>query len=1248
MYINKKMVRMGAWGPWLGLSLAGWGGLLALAALAGEDLFPPDLARGGLLSGVCCCLGGIWLLLGHKLGRRGHWLALGTAVVLGLLAGWGVLISLVAHVSPSLVPDWPVALNFGRDPRECPIAPSVFLAGAAVMLMVERGKGGGPRIFLQMVLYLALALTFVFAVAHVFNRLIGINLFDFGLPRFAQGWPRVVGGLLFLLGMVLSSWELRWFHGIYYRRPDRQVFAMGTVLLLMVGVLAGFLGASVLAHHTTAFFKQTLWESLRANRQTLTSSITQANVAAMQIALSLDQRLGERGEGRPPLVKPRLQDELLRQLALHRASGVQFLRLVDAGGRSVVQVGNLDHWDGERLPLANALAAWLVRDKEAYRLEIQRPLAGGGGLDLRLEVGLVLEEVSIYLDHAKGLGGYGQVLLCASAPGGTACLPRGADGHFGAAGSEPSPVTLALAERQGVGLFGTQAGGQTVAAYGYLPELRVAMVQAVDTGEIFAPLRKKVKLILLAVTLIVFAGATVLYRRVSPLVRTLTDTTQHLRDIQIYAGIGSWSWQRESGLIYLSEELSRLFGLPGKRYELTTRHGLALVHPEDREKFRAAFLATSRSGASFDLDFRVLDGQGGERIFNGQGHPVRDGAKQVSGIIGFVQDISERKQAEKVLRQSFREIEDLYNNAPCGYHSVDENGVIVAINDNALACLGLRREDVIGRRRMVDLVSPDTLPRYVEAFQRLRAKGEISGLEIELCRPDGGRVPVIANSTAIYGENGKFLRSRTSFFDITDRVEAERKLFAMSRLYALLSKANQAIIRSSSVPALYEEVCRIAVEEGRFVMAWIGLLDGDELIPYCHRGQESGYLEHLKAYIAGNGWRNGPRWQVRQDAGRFICQDLTRDPRVAPMRQEALARGYRAVAVFPFLVDGEVTGLFSLYAGEVGAFSPEVVELLEDLAEDISLALTARRERERRHQAEESLRLLNQELEWRVEARTRQYELANRELEAFSYSVSHDLRAPLRRIEGFSQIVLQRFGELLGETGRGYMERVCRATERMGALIEDMLQLARVSQVEESRSEVQLSEMARAILADLARQDGERGVEVRIMEGLRVYGDHGLLRIALENLLGNAWKFTVYRRDAMIEFGMRPDPTHGQVFYVRDNGAGFDGSHAQRLFKPFQRLHTEQEFDGSGIGLATVHKVINRHAGQIWAEGDVGQGACFYFTLPQRRVPREGTAHAAPTGAGELHRPAGQINHRGSRRGSTHQTAPVTGQELES
>jgi light-regulated signal transduction histidine kinase (bacteriophytochrome) len=230
----------------------------------------------------------------------------------------------------------------------------------------------------------------------------------------------------------------------------------------------------------------------------------------------------------------------------------------------------------------------------------------------------------------------------------------------------------------------------------------------------------------------------------------------------------------------------------------------------------------------------------------------------------------------------------------------------------------------------------------------------------------------------------------------------------------------------------------------------------------------------------------------------------------------------------------------------------------------------------------------------------RDLEHKNRELESFSYAVSHDLRAPLRRIDSFSRAVLESQGERLDEAGQRYLERVCEASQHMSQLIDDVLYLSRVTRAELRDQEVDLSALTTMILSRLQESEPERKVELRIRPGVVVSGDGQLLRIALENLLENAWKFSGKQPEARIEFGVTQasgEPT----YFVRDNGAGFDMTYVDRLFGPFQRLHPQVEFPGSGIGLATVQRIIHRHGGRVWAEGLVGQGATFQFTLGRSR-----------------------------------------------
>jgi len=440
--------------------------------------------------------------------------------------------------------------------------------------------------------------------------------------------------------------------------------------------------------------------------------------------------------------------------------------------------------------------------------------------------------------------------------------------------------------------------------------------------------------------------------------------------------------------------------------------------------------------------------------------------------------------------------------------------------------------------------------------------------------------------------------------EISERKKAEESLLKVNRLYTVISLINQMIVRNQVRETIFTEACNIVIEHGKFQMAWIGLLDENKesIIPVTWAGADEGYLTIIKNITLKNTPRgNGPTGKAIRQGTYECCNDIANDHLMEPWRDEAIKRNYRASIALPISLFNKVIGAFTIYVSEPFFFNQTEIELLVHVTNDISFALEVTETEKKRQAAEKAIKKLNAELEQRVILRTHQLEHANKELEAFTYSVSHDLRAPLRNINGWGQVLLEECKEDLGENGIRYMDRVLSETTRMNNLIDDLLKLSRVTIAEKKRETVVLSKIAENIVQRLKEKTIQHNVEFIIQPGLVTIGDPRLLDIALTNLLDNAFKFTGKQIHARIEFGMS-EVKGITTYWVKDNGVGFDMENAKNLFGVFQRMHNQNEFPGTGIGLATVQRIIHRHDGTIWAESEIDKGTTFYFTIPDVNI----------------------------------------------
>ncbi|TET28107.1 MAG: PAS domain S-box protein [Candidatus Heimdallarchaeota archaeon] len=527
--------------------------------------------------------------------------------------------------------------------------------------------------------------------------------------------------------------------------------------------------------------------------------------------------------------------------------------------------------------------------------------------------------------------------------------------------------------------------------------------------------------------------------------------------------------------------------------------------------------------------------------------------------------------------------------------TIVEDLEIIYVNERALEIFGYPREEYMKMRSFLELVQESDKEKYKNITENMTSKQEsIAEQNFWIIRKDGTR-RYIRNKVYVSYVDNKPFKMYIATSDLTDGKIAEDSLNRERLVFKLVAEI---ALFSRDLIELSEKMIRSLMDFYEFDMGSIGLFDESTnlLIPVAGFGL---------TYLHGD----EPQ-PVHINDEDFLVAKVARDKKVyfipdvesSDLEESYLNRTRRlkikSFIAFPIISDREdLIGILNL-----GSYKTKEIQQVDILFFESIIRLFATAIR--RTQAEDDLRKLNEELELRVQQRTAQLVSVNKELEAFSYSVSHDLRTPLRSIDGFSQALLEDYADQLDETGKDYLTRVRSACTRMSNLIDNILDLSRLTRKDMDLREINLSNLAKEITSEFQENEPNRKVKVNIKNNIKILGDSTLIRTIMENLFGNAWKFTSKNQKARIDFGKKII-NNEEVYYIQDNGVGFDMAYADKLFAVFQRLHTYSEFRGTGIGLAIVQRIINRHGGRIWAESEVGKGSTFYFTIPRDQRKEE-------------------------------------------
>ena len=665
---------------------------------------------------------------------------------------------------------------------------------------------------------------------------------------------------------------------------------------------------------------------------------------------------------------------------------------------------------------------------------------------------------------------------------------------------------------------------------------------------------------------------------------------QLLNETQEITKVGGWEYDVATRRFTWTDETYRIHGIePGSDVNDINRN-VAFYLPEDQPVIADAFRGILETGAPYDLELRFRSADGRELWVRTLARAeMKDG--RVTRVVGNIMDITEQREAGEALRQSESQLARAEHMAHAGSWTLDVDRQEILVSKGWQEMHGCNR-DRLPVADLLPIAHPDDRAAVEACFAQAVAERRPYDLEHRVLRQDDGEVRFLySHGQPEVDEHGKVTRIHGAAIDITERKRSEEALLDSEQRF-------RGLFQESPVPVWEEDFS--AVRERFTALAAQGV--GDWPAYFAANPEEAQAIAALVRIVDVNHtsldfFGVASKEQLVLELPQFFTEDSYP---VFRAELAALAAGdTRFAAELPIvdLAGGRRTIYLHL----------NVVPGHEETLDRVLVSFVDVTEQRR---AEEEVRRLNAELERRVTNRTEQRDALNRELEAFAYSISHDVRAPLRAIDGFSAMVTEDAGDRLSADDLEHLARVREAAQHMGQLIDDLLGLSRVARRDLLRTTVDVSALAADVAEELRREAPGRTVAVSIAPGMTANADPALLRIILYQFLSNAWKFTASHETALIEVGVT-DRDGQSAFFVRDDGIGFDPRYAGHLFGVFQRLHQASEYPGDGIGLATVQRLVARHGGNVWAESTPDRGATFFFTLPDAAEPARGLTDGA-------------------------------------